>query len=207
MALLACCMFSISSSSEFISCTWAVLTSSNAFEKTSGMSKPWTLCATMYVASPLNLLARYRKECKQLIFIENQQCALRNLYAWAKHIQKHMLTVHFDCQRFSFNAMNVIWKHSYFFKPCQCGVQKMSALSGHCMYWIRQAHASEHGIVSFCQVHHECGWWWHIAIFFVCGSDQSSWGMAIFWVPSVLWPLFSASGIGTRVSSDTGSSV
>ena len=57
MALLACCMFSMSSSSEFISCTWAVLTSSNAFEKTSGMAKPWTLCATMYVASPLNLLA------------------------------------------------------------------------------------------------------------------------------------------------------
>ena len=61
--LAAChCWPAVWSSSEFIFCTWAVSTSSNAFEKTSGMSKAWTLCAPIFVASSLNLLARYRKE-------------------------------------------------------------------------------------------------------------------------------------------------
>ena len=35
----------------------------------------WTLCAIMYVASPLNLLAGYRKERQEVIFTESQQCA------------------------------------------------------------------------------------------------------------------------------------
>ena len=42
----------------------------------------------MYVASPLNLLARYFIESR---FTENEQCACRNLYAWAKRSEQLML--------------------------------------------------------------------------------------------------------------------
>ena len=89
-------------------------------------------------------------------FTENEQCALRNLYAWAKHIQQHMLTVDFDSLKFSIlNEMVTIWKNSCFLKPfncvvrrsgvwrslyflrfLQCVFQKSSALPWHRLYWV-----------------------------------------------------------------------
>ena len=48
---------------------------------------------------------------------------------------------------------------------------------------------------SFCQ---------HVHGLLACGSDESSWGRAIFRVPSGLRPLFSGGSMGTRVSLDTG---
>ena len=126
MALLACCMFSMSISSQCISCTWAVFTSSIAFEQTFGMvSSGESVAESVERArchgdsleiicgesssynSPVRCTLYYnvisfehscdvshRMQANNIS--ENQQCALRNLCTWAKHIQKHMLSKHFD---------------------------------------------------------------------------------------------------------------
>ena len=155
MALLACCMFSISSSSEFISCTWAVFTSSIAFEQTFGMvSSGESVAESVERArchgdsleiicgesssynSPVRCTLYYnvisfehscdvshRMQANNIS--ENQQCALRNLCTWAKHIQKHMLSKHFDGQRLIIvNAIKSIWKNSYFLKVSKCAVYR-----------------------------------------------------------------------------------
>ena len=73
----------------------------------------------MYVASPLNLLAVYLIESR---FTENKQCALRNLYAWAKRIEQLMLTVHFDSLKVS------IWR---FTENEQCALRSLYAWAKH----------------------------------------------------------------------------
>ena len=75
----------------------------------------WTLCATMYVASPLNLLAWYHKECKAWTFTGNHQCALR--------IAKPLLPERNKCKRVWFWRI-YIWNNSYFLKPSNNVVQK-----------------------------------------------------------------------------------
>ena len=100
-------------------------------------------------------------ENQYLLKISNMLCEIcvpeRNF------VQEYMLIVPFHCQRSDSELMSLertrIWKKLYFLIS-KCIVQKISALPGHCLYWIRQAHAPEHTILSPCQVHHDCARWW-----------------------------------------------
>ena len=61
----------------------------------------------MYVASPLNLLARDLIESR---CTENDQCALRNLYAWAKRIEELMLNIF---NSICWLCISIVWKFLY----------------------------------------------------------------------------------------------